>query len=52
MQLATNFTFEVTLAQDRIKRLQNIVQIAETLRNGVENQRENWQYVARILDSS
>ncbi|KAI9458446.1 hypothetical protein HD554DRAFT_2177331 [Boletus coccyginus] len=41
-ELATDFTFEIALAQERIERLQNMVQIAETVRNGVENQRESW----------
>ena len=51
MQLATDFTFQITSAQERIERLQNMVTVAETLRNGVENQRESWQYVRRALDS-
>lgn len=51
MQLATDFTFQITSAQERIERLQNMVKIAQTLRNGVENQRGSWQYVRRILDS-
>lgn len=50
MQLATDFTFEIALAQERIEKLRNMVQAAETLRNGVENQRESWQYVPRVLD--
>ncbi|KAF8548699.1 hypothetical protein OG21DRAFT_698924 [Imleria badia] len=41
-ELATDFTFEIALAQERIERLQNVVQIAATLRNGVENERQSW----------
>jgi len=50
MQLATDFTFEIALAQERIERLQNMVRMAETLRSGVENQRESWQYVRHVFD--
>ena len=50
LQLATDFTFQITLAQERIEKLQNMVQVAETLRNGVERQRESWQYVHCVLD--
>ncbi|KAF8438908.1 hypothetical protein L210DRAFT_2234242 [Boletus edulis BED1] len=41
-ELATDFTFEISLAQERIERLQNMVQLAKTLRNGVESERESW----------
>jgi hypothetical protein len=50
MQLATDFTFQITSAQERIEKLQNMLKIAGTLRNGVENQRESWKCVRRVLD--
>ncbi|KAN0086181.1 hypothetical protein V8E55_007315 [Tylopilus felleus] len=41
-ELATDFTFEISLAQERIERLQNVVQVAGTLRQGAEQQRNSW----------
>jgi len=48
MQLATDLTFEIALAQECIERLQNMVRMTETLQSGMENQCESWQYVRHV----
>ncbi|KIJ62950.1 hypothetical protein HYDPIDRAFT_41637 [Hydnomerulius pinastri MD-312] len=41
-ELATDLTYEITLSEGRIRRLQDMLQVAEQLRRGAELQRQSW----------
>ena len=45
MQLSTDFTFQVTSAQTRLDKLQELEQLGKVLKNGVEKEREYVMYV-------
>ncbi|KAG9311530.1 hypothetical protein JVU11DRAFT_7734 [Chiua virens] len=50
-ELTTDFTFEISAAQERIEKLQNMMRLAATLRDGVESQRTIWHEQQQIAEA-